>query len=207
MPKQFLYLAFILLSFSAFAQLTQTKKIGIGTIKKLQLNLDEVFAVDIQTGDYSNIEISSEAEGEYAQELQLEFKEIEETLYVNSLFDAILSSGFDKLSSHKVFAIQLSIKVPEKLQIYISSNIAEVHLNGNLAYFEANLNSGNCYIENFQGNAKVNTYRGNIDVKTQAAQIDAETRNGNLDVEDAIYKKYSVELKSIEGDIHVIQLN
>ncbi len=207
MHKHIFYLAFLLFGLNAVAQLTQTRKLDVGDVKKLHLNLDEVFAVDIETGDYSKIEIFSEAEGEYAKELQLDIKQIEETLYVNSLFDAILSSGFDKLSSHKVFAIRMVIKIPEHLQLYISSNIAEVHLNGSLAYFEANLKNGNCFITNFQGNAKVNTYRGNINVQTQAAQIDAETRNGNLEVEEAIYKKHSIELKSIEGDIHVIQLN
>ncbi|GGE08622.1 DUF4097 family beta strand repeat-containing protein [Psychroflexus salis] len=207
MRKPIFCIAFLLLGLNANAQFTQTNTIDASDIKNLQLNLDEVFAVEIQTGNFSNIEIISEAEGEYAEELQLEIKQIEETLYVNSLFDAILSSGFDKLSSHKVFAIQLKVKLPEKLQLSISSNIAEVHLNGTLTYFDANLKSGNCYLQNFQGNAKVNTYRGNINVETQAAQIDAETRNGNLEVEEAIYKKHIIELKSIEGDIHVIQLN
>ena len=191
----------------SFAQNLQTQELEVGTIKRLELNLDEVFAIEIITGDFSTIRFISEAEGEYAEELQLQMKQIEETLYVNSLFEAILSSGFDKLSSHKVFAFQLKIFVPEQFQIYLKSNIAQVHLEGKLAYFEADLKNGDCRLVKHEGDANINTYRGNIAIETKDAQVKAETRSGKLQLEDAEYKNNLLQLKSIEGNIDVIQLD
>lgn len=199
----------IFLFFTGFvsAQNTRSQELEIGNIEQLQLNLDEVFAVEIITGDFSTIQIISEAEGEYADELQLEVKQTQQTLHISSVFDAILSSGYDKLSSHKVFAFQLKIFIPQHFQVYLQSNIARLQLEGKLAYLEANLNNGDCYLRKHEGNAKINTYRGNIHVQTKDAEVNAETRSGKLQLEVANYQNHFLELKSIEGDIEVIQLN
>ena len=201
----FLFCCFLCLE--SLAQHTQHQTIEVENIEKIALYLDEVFAVEIVTGNFSSIQLISEAEGEYAEELQLEVKQIQETLYIHSLFDAILTSGFDKLSSHKVFAFQLKILIPETLQVYVESNIAEVNVHGKLSYFEADLKNGNCMMDNHQGDVKINTYRGNISIKTKDASIDAETRRGQLQLDQALLKRYGLSLKSIEGNIQVIQLN
>ncbi|WP_194428399.1 DUF4097 family beta strand repeat-containing protein [Psychroflexus planctonicus] len=198
---------FLFFNLMSNAQNVQTHKVDVGSIERLQLNLDEVFAVEIVTGDFSTIRIISEAEGEYAKELQLQMKQIDQTLYINSLFEAILTSGFDKLSSHKVFAFQVKIYVPEQFQVFIKSNIAELDLVGKLAYLQADLKNGDCSLKNHQGDVKINTYRGNINIHTQDAKVRAETRTGKLQLEEANYKKYTLELKSVAGHIQVFQLN
>jgi hypothetical protein len=206
MTRFFLVLIFSF-PFLGQAQNRLTREIELNEIKVLQLNLDEVFAVEIITGDFAKLKLISKSEGEYAQELRLDVNEIDETLHISSLFDAILTSGYDKLSSHKVISFQLKLYVPERLQVYLNSNIANVKLVGKLAYFEADLKSGACHLLKHEGNAKINTYRGDIEVETRDAEIKAETRSGTLQLQEANYKKYLLELKSVESNIEVIQLN
>lgn len=201
------FLLFICIVLNSFSQTTQKQEVELDGVKNVQLNLDEVFALEIVTGDFSSIRFISEAEGEYVEELQLEIKRIEETLYVNSLFEAILASGFDKLSSHKVFSFRLKICIPIHLLVYLKSNIAKVQMEGKLAYFEADLKNGDCQLLKHEGDVKINTYRGNIEIQTQDAEVIAQTRSGQLQYEEASYQKYRLELKSIEGDIQVNQLN
>lgn len=196
-----------LLNVSLCAQLFKEDKINTDGVKRLYLNLDEVFNVEIISGDFAEISYFSEAEGEYSEVLQLEITHIKDEVYINSIFDALISSGFDKLSSHKVIAFQLQLMLPENLQIYLKSNITNVSLKGKLTNFEADLKSGNCLLTDFQGNATINTYKGNIELHTKHAKIEAKTRNGKLQIQQSSNAIFQIELKSLDGDISVYQLD
>lgn len=189
------------------AQLVQHKEIEAATIKDLYLQLDEVFMVTIETCACATIRYHTQAEGEYAEALQLATSSQAHRLSISSQFESILSSGYDKLSSHKVFSFQVHLTIPEKLHVYIISNIAQVEISGSLAYLEANLKNGNCTLLNHQGIANVNSYQGDIRVQTRDALVEASSRNGQVEVEKTNYPKFLLQLKTIAGDIMVEQLD
>ena len=90
-------------------------------------------------------------------------KEIsDDKLFLKSEYIEILQSGYDKLSAHKVFSLEIKLIVPENLKIEIESNIASVTAIGEFEYLQIQLKQGNCEVLNFSGNALVNTFTGNI---------------------------------------------
>ncbi|MFO7718929.1 MAG: hypothetical protein R6W85_00645, partial [Gillisia sp.] len=118
-------------------------------------------------------------------------------------FREILQSGYDKLSAHKVFSLEITLEIPEGLEVFIKSNIASVSGSGTYKNLEVELKSGNCELTSFQGNALVNTYTGSIDVQTKNAEITAISRNGNLMVPPDITGKNKIHLTTINGNIRV----
>lgn len=206
--SSYIFLVLMLLFSSVVsAQIVQKESIAYAKANQLFLNVDEVFSVEIISGDFKNISYFTKSEGEYTHELLLEVNQLKEKIYINSIFDAKYASGFDKLSSHKVFAFQLKLFVPNHFKVFVKSNIANVNVTGRLAFLNADLKSGHCTLQEHEGNASINTYRGDIQISTQKAKVKATSRNGAIKVQPSQLENYTLNLKSIDGDIKVNQLD
>lgn len=202
--KYTFFILFFALVFSAKAQSIVERKIAIDHIEQLHLKVDEVFGVYISTNPKINkLKIKSYSEGEYAQNIGFNFTEENKTLTIQTVFPEILTSGYDKLSAHKVFAVRLEIEIPEHKSVIIQSDLASVYGSGNYAYFEAELKSGRCELHQFSGKALVNTFKGDIEVGTLEEKITAFSTHGTVKMEPAFKKGNKISLKSIDGDIHV----
>jgi len=202
--KYTFFILFFALVFSAKAQSIVERKIAIDHIEQLHLKVDEVFGVYISTNPKINeLKIKSYSEGEYAQNIGFNFTEENKTLTVQTVFPEILTSGYDKLSAHKVFAVRLEIEIPEHKSVIIQSDLASVYGNGNYTYFEAELKSGRCELHQFSGKALVNTFKGDIEVGTLEEKITAISTHGTVKMESIFKKGNKISLKSIDGDINV----
>ena len=173
---------------------------GIGT---LELKLNEVFLVDIQTISGNTIIMETRSEGEYTNNISLDLEFDEDKLTFTSNYAEILTGGYDKLSAHKVFSFEVHLKIPENLNVIIESNLASVKGKGNFENLFADLKQGYCRLSEFSGNATINTYRGDIQVETSKAKIEAQTRNGKKIVPEFMAGTNLLRLTSIDGDISV----
>lgn len=198
------FILFLALVFSTKAQSIVERKIAVDHIEQLHLKVDEVFGVYISTNPKINeLKIKSYSEGEYAQNIGFNFTEENKTLTIQTVFPEILTSGYDKLSAHKVFAVRLEIEIPKHKSVIIQSDLASVYGSGNYTYFEAELKSGRCELHQFSGKALVNTFKGDIEVGTLEEKITAFSTHGTVKMEPTFKKGNKISLKSIDGDINV----
>lgn len=195
--------ALLLISFSAFAQKEVSKVMDAGNLEKIVLSSDEIFRISIETAPVHSISIKSTADGEYFNDISLDSKILGKTLYLKSLFREALQGGFDKLSAHKVFAMEVKLQIPEDMSLEVSSNLASVFLEGDYENVLVQLKSGSFYSERFDGNAIINTYDGNIEMATGNALVDAQSRHGKVAVAQAPRGVHKIKLTSINGDIEV----
>lgn len=202
--KYTFFTLFLALIFSAKAQSIVERKIAIDHIDQLHLKVDEVFGVYISTNPkIDELKIKSYSEGEYAQNIGFNFAEENKTLTIQTVFPEILTSGYDKLSAHKVFAVRLEIEIPQHKSVIIQSDLASVYGKGNYTYFEAELKSGRCELHQFSGKALINTFKGDIEVGTLEEKITAFSTHGTVKIEPTFKKGNKISLKSIDGDINV----
>lgn len=201
-PFLFFYL---LLSLPALAQKDTERIFDAGNIDELEIILDEVYKIDVQTHKGSEVVLISHSEGEYYNDIHVEMDRQEEKLIFTSKYSRDLQGGFDKLSAHKVFSLEVTLKVPENLLVYIKSNIATVSCRGQFKDLRIELQTGKCILNNFTGNAVINTYRGSIQVETQDATISAVSRNGTVYLPEGLQGNHRLELQSIYGDIRVLE--
>jgi hypothetical protein len=200
-----IYITILLFFFTllASAQKETTQELDATEIKNLYIDTDEVFKINIKTIKGDHIFISTHADGEYYNDIALSTTIEGKGVYLTSQFREILQSGYDKLSAHKVFSLELSLEIPENLQVYVKSNLASVEAEGAYEYLQVQLNSGYCNLNNFEGNALINTYNGAILIKTLGATVIASSRNGKVFLPAKNNGNYKIKATSINGDIRV----
>lgn len=190
-----------LLWFPVMAQKHVEHVIEAGEIQKIILSSDEIYRIDVKTIPGEQIRISTDAEGEYFNEINLDLETREHTLYLNSRYREILQSGFDKLSAHKVFSMEVALQIPEGMVVEITSNVASAFLAGSYEHILIQLKKGSCYLEDFKGSAVINTYDGNIWGTAINFAAEANSRHGKVGVPQNPYGIHKMVLTSINGDI------
>lgn len=186
-----------------FSQQDSFQRFDAKNIEQLYIDTDEVFKINIVTSDTKQIILTSHAEGEYFNDISLEMEILQDRMVLTSKFREILQSGYDKLSAHKVFSMEITLEIPENLQVFVKSNIASVTGNGTFKNLQIELKSGFCRLEYFEGNAVINTYSGSIWIAARNANITAFSRNGTVKLPPLASGKYQVHLTSINGNISV----
>ncbi len=191
-----------------------THKIGLGQkmtsqrieahmIKHIVIESNEVFKISIETKPQKHVNLKTQSEGEYFQNIGVVAKIEGEQLFINSKYPEILTSGFDKLSAHKVFAVEILLEVPEDIRVDIRSNVASVFGEGSYDGLNIELKTGQCKLINFQGNLLVNTYKGDIKIFTEPAKVDAISRQGEVFNQLNYTGENLLQLKTIEGNIYI----
>ena len=201
------YSSFLFLLFSLFAsaQKDTSQQIDSKGIESIHINTDEAFKINLKTTKGDMILISTHTEGEYFNDIALITETKGESLHLSTKFREILQSGYDKLSAHKVFSLEITIEIPENLQVLIKSNIASLEAKGVYDFLEAELNSGYCTLTNFTGNALINTYNGPISIETTNATVTASSRNGEVIIPLDFTGNHIIKVTSINGDIRVTE--
>ncbi|GAB2761570.1 hypothetical protein GCM10010465_02580 [Actinomadura fibrosa] len=195
----------LLFFLKSYSQKETVEVLEAGRLERLVLDSDEVFKISINTVPGHIIKITSRSDGEYYNDIRLETEEVEKTLFLRSQYREILQSGFDKLSAHKVFAMELELEIPEDFVVEVKSNVATVFLNGKYEQVLVQLKSGSCFLNNFKGDAVVNTFEGNITVETENALIDADSRHGKVNLPHGSRGTKRISLHSINGNIEVTE--
>ncbi|APG60898.1 hypothetical protein LPB144_10975 [Christiangramia salexigens] len=194
---------FLIFPFLLGAQRITQENIEAKGIKAIEINTDEVYQISITAAKVKNIILKTHSEGEYYNDIIIRSAVREKRLILTSEYPDILTGGFDKLSAHKVFSVEIELIIPEDLEVFITSNIASVIAKGGYKYFYADLQQGYCHLLTFNGNATINTYKGDIIVETQTGLIEANTRNGELLKPSFLPGRNPLRLNSLDGDIIV----
>ncbi len=204
--KNFLaFAALVFVGIAAQGQKDTRKTFDASEIERIVLSGDQIFRITASTSPEKTIEVRTHSEGEYFNDISFDSRIADGTLFLDSRFREILESGYDKLSAHKVFSMEVEMMVPEGIELVVNSNLASVFLSGAFAEVLVQLSSGSCYLSAFSGDATVNTFGGNIEIGTDLtkASITADSRHGTVEVPSATEGKNKIVLTSIHGNIKV----
>lgn len=190
-------------AFLASAQKETRENIDAHNIKSILINTSEVYQIRLKTTGSSQIVIKTYSEGEYYNDILLETSIQNQELKITTRYPEILSGGYDKLSAHKVFSLEVEIEIPSGKEVIINSNLASVIATGNYKSIYADLKQGYCSLLDFSGSAVINTYTGDILVETSSGLIEASSRNGRVELPDFLPGRSPIRLTSIDGDIMV----
>ncbi|WP_268135572.1 hypothetical protein [Salinimicrobium sp. TH3] len=201
--KFYLFPFFLLFFCSVNAQKVTREVISADNIKKISLSGDEVFKVSFSTGPGKEVVITTHTEGEYFNDISLDAELRDETLILASRYREILQNGYDKLSAHKVFSMEVELEIPKNMIIEVNSNVASVYLTGIYEQVIVQLKNGSCYLEDFLGDAVINTYDGNILGTARSINAEAKSRNGEVEIPNILHGNHKMVLTSINGDIKI----
>tara|TARA_B100000953_G_scaffold50422_1_gene38817 strand:+ start:2540 stop:3181 length:642 start_codon:yes stop_codon:yes gene_type:complete len=171
--------------------------------KEVIIDANEVFKINIFSEKRKTLKYRSHSEGEYLNDIRLTTSLKNGKLYIETQYPEQLVGGFDKLSAHKVFSLEVDLYLPEDKILMISSNSASLIVSGKFESFSANLQRGYCNLKDFEGNATINTYKGDIDAEVVSGEVMAKSRHGKVLVDQKLYGMHQIKLTSINGDISV----
>lgn len=203
--KNFCIITLFLFSFSMAAQKTTVEVIDAQHITAIQFDSEEVYKITVKTAPVNEISLTTRTEGEYYNNISLDTEIRGNTLYLKSRFRESLQGGFDKLSAHKIFVMEVELTVPEGLDVEIVSNVGSTYLTGRFSNVFLELKNGSAYLDNFRGNAVINTYDGNIEVQSPSVSVEAESRHGFVEIPIIAQGVHHLKLKSINGNIKVTE--
>lgn len=201
--KMFLSSIFLfLMSFQSFSQKSLMKEFSAEGIAAISIRADEVFNIEITSSITDQIEILAQVEGEYFENVTLPVTQENDVLNITTSYSPYFEKDNDKLSAHKLIAIELKITIPENFSVSIISKIASVVGSGRYKNFSVGLDSGNCTLVHFLGNGNLQTKQGFIAVSAKiGVTADCISKHGEIKNQLPKSGKYLIKAESIEGDI------
>lgn len=200
---RFLSLFTFLISLAVSAQKETTEVIDAESLRAISINSEEIYKVSVTTAPVKYITITTRSNGEYYNDIRLESQIQENVLLLRSRYREVLQSGFDKLSAHKVFSMEIQLEIPEGMSVEIISNLSSVFMEGKYHGVLIQVKTGSVFLKDFNGDAIVNTFEGNINVQAKNAQYEVETRHGGLEIPKEANGTNFLKLTSINGNIKV----
>ncbi|WP_299152473.1 hypothetical protein [uncultured Christiangramia sp.] len=205
MLKKFCLLILFCTNMSLHVQRDTREIFNAAGIESIDILTNEVFKITITATNTDRIRLITHSEGEYFNQIRIQTKVDDGNLSIETSYPQELTGGFDKLSAHKVFSLELELEIPKDLEISVDSNIASLITFGSFSQLTANLKDGYCNLREFAGNATINTYEGNIRVETASGLVEAVSRNGKVEIPEHFSGRNPIKLKSIDGNILVLK--
>ncbi|MRT17737.1 hypothetical protein F3C99_12320 [Vitellibacter sp. q18] len=202
----FLFVIILSGNFDSLAQKTIEKQYSSNGIKALSIVDDAIFKVAVVSSPEKTIRLIAHFSGEHAESLVLEEKEFGGTLFLKTAFVPYFKPDNDKLSVHKLMAIEMELVVPETLSVEIISKLASVSFTGTVHNLWVSLENGNCELRNFQGNARLKTTKGAIQILAlPTVHGEAHSIAGRVENNLGEKGKFFIEAESVSGNISMHQ--
>lgn len=177
---------------------------GISTIS---IDGNGVHSLSVIASDVDAISVAVLLEGETSEEIVIKEKIEGTTLEVGFGSWPLAKVYNDKLSAHKVVSIVVTLVIPKKLFVSITSNTAAVFAEGVFESLYVSIEDGNCVLKNFNGNANLTTHSGVILVATRNKITNARATStyGRVNNELEGTGIFTIYAKSVHGDISLLQ--
>ncbi|WP_299113797.1 hypothetical protein [uncultured Winogradskyella sp.] len=164
--------------------LSQNKSESIFTAKGISeviVDGNQIFNISVKTKVAEDISVKSLSDGEYGNDYQVISEVKNNQLFISLERVSLEKTPDDKRNAHKVIAATLQIKMPEKLNLSIKSDVGSVEAKGVFNELNINLFQGGCTINAIAKLATIKTIDGNIYVKTSNAIIETDSHHGLVD--------------------------
>jgi len=203
----FIALLLFLPATAAIAQKRLSQTYDATSIKELYINSNEIFEITMTAADTDQITVHTIIDGEIFASTLLNTTTANNVLNITTGKTPDYEPFNDKLSAHKVMAIELEITVPVGLDISVYSTLAGVDTHG--AFGEVHIDLGRGHFKGegfrFRESATINTISGSIHLDTDKAKVTAQSRNGTIVVSPKITMGSPLTLESIHGDITIVK--
>lgn len=203
MKQQIFLVIIFLVSWQMYSQKFIQKQIDGSEISSVIISGNTLFKIHISSHKSTKIDAVLKIEGENSEQVLLKAYTTKDTLFIGSSYQPMFIPPDDKSSAHKQISIELTLIIPEYLNLNVTSDIASVFIKGNFKNVVAELLNGNFIAEEFLSNLLVNTLRGDILVETNNAFLDLHTKKGTIHQEKLDEGKNKISLNSINGNISV----
>jgi len=167
----------------------------------IQIDTENCFRIEVQTGIGDEVVVEALIDGEYKNDLLLSIQEKGKTLHVGAGFQPSFNNPNDKLSAHKVVSISLKVMLPEFKEVQVFGTDCNVTAKGKYKKLDITLADGDCHLSEISRFAHVKTQSGNIFAKISKASIDAVSKYGTVEKDNIPNGPVEFHLATTTGNI------
>lgn len=203
--KNLIFIFVIVITTSVVAQKRISQTYSIDSVSELFIDSNEVFEISVSAIDTDIITVHTIIDGEAFASTLLNTSIEDRVLKITTGNTPDYIPFNDKLSAHKVIAIELEITIPKHLNLSIFSTLAAVKTTGPLGQVRIDLGRGYFIGEEFRfrESAIINTLSGNINLSINKARVTGQSRSGVVVIPKDFTNGLPLTLQSISGDITV----
>lgn len=176
-------------------------------ISNISIDGNGVHSLSVIASDVDAISVAVHLEGETSEEIVITERVEGTTLELGFGSWPLAKVYNDKLSAHKIVSVVVTLVIPKKLFISITSNTAAVFAEGVFESLYVAIEDGNCVVKNFNGNANLTTNSGVILVTVQNKTTNASVVSAYGSVHNELEDTgvFTIYAKSVHGNITLLQ--
>ncbi len=172
-------------------------------IKSVQIDVNKCYALDISTADTDEMYIEATFDGEYQKDLLLVINEQKSSIMVDTKFQPSFIHPNDKLSAHKVIAIELKIVLPKNLNITAFGTSCNITATGKYKNLKLTVSEGDCFLVDVSKNTTVTTQKGNINISAKRGTFIFKNKFGFIHKDNIPKGNNLFSLTTISGNINL----
>lgn len=202
MKTQILFLI-LLVQGSLFAQSKWQKIIDAPEVHSLSIELGFIQNLLVSTGSSDQYVIKTTSEGEYRDQVMLVSKEVDQWLEIYPQWAPSFIAPNDKLSAHKVRALNLELIVPKGKTLEIRGERAVVSVLGEYKEVILRLGSGRVNLEYASEESDIRTDSADVFLTVPYGDIHASSIEGKVIGSIPLNTRFHYRLATEKGSIYL----
>ncbi len=202
MKTQILFLI-LLVQGSLFAQSKWQKIIDAPEVHSLSIELGFIQNLLVSTGSSDHYVIKTTSEGEYRDQVMLVSKKVDQWLEIYPQWAPSFIAPNDKLSAHKVRALNLELIVPKGKTLEIRGERAVVSVLGEYKEVILRLGSGRVNLEYASEESDIRTDSADVFLTVPYGDIHASSIEGKVIGSIPLNTRFHYRLASEKGSIYL----
>ena len=196
-------LLLILVQGSILAQSKWVKKIDAPEVHSLTIELGFIQNLMVSTSNSDQYIIKTTSEGEYRDQVMLVSKEVDHWLEIYPQWAPSFIAPNDKLSAHKVRALNLELIVPKGKTLEIRGEQAVVSVLGEYKEVVLRLGSGRVNLEYSSEESDIRTDSADVFLTVPHGDIQASSAEGKVIGSIPFNTRFHYKLASEKGSIYL----
>lgn len=205
--KTFLVLALVVFSVSGFSQNKGLNTFSSNGISEIIINGDQIFKIKVTTEKSDIITVTSTSDGEYGNDYKVVSEVKGKQLFISLKRIALEKMPDDKRNAHKVITADLELKLPDNMNLSITSDVGSVEAKGKFNRLNVNLFQGGCTIEGLARVGTIKTVDEPILIRTKNAIIQTDSHHGLVEFPSDMLGTNLWRLTTIGGNITVKKID
>ena len=196
-------LLLILVQGSIQAQSKWEKTIDAPEVHSLSIELGFIQNLMVSTGNSDQYVIKTSSEGEYRDQVMLVSKEVDHWLEIYPQWAPSFIAPNDKLSAHKVRAVNLELIVPRGKTLEIRGEQAVVSVLGEYKEVVLRLGSGRVNLEHSSEESDIRTDSADVFLTVPYGDVQASSAEGKVIGSIPLNTRFHYKLASEKGSIYL----
>ena len=193
------------LGFSAFGQVQWNKTLKDLDLRGITIDMRFIQGLNLTTHRSADVLLNTQSEGEYQLQYVVVTQHENRWLTVYPQRVPAFNNLNDKLSAHKVIAMNLEMRVPESIVVEIEANQGKLEVSGLYRELNVQLDEGSLKLSHRAEQSTIKTKGASVHLNVASGTVDSKSEKGLVIGQITPNPDYLYTISSQYGPIYLNQ--